>query len=113
MLPSRELDTLIAEKVMMLDPELIEAWNDASKHPSWVISRFDQLPRYSSDIKAAWQVVEKIKNLNFIGPTPNGKWNVVIGCQNDGDYFGVIADTAPHAICLAALKTVGVNYDIP
>lgn len=100
--PGRELDALIAEKVMgWKPPEFIDG---VSLERRWKNDRgeFDSLPRYSTDIAAAWEVVEKIgliigKN----GPVWDAQdlWDLPV-------YFAS-ADTAPHAICLAALKAVG------
>ena len=62
---------------------------------------------FSTDISAAWQVVEKmtVKNLGwkFYNTTDNS-----IGClfevkPNSGEGVWATADTAPRAICKAAL----------
>lgn len=91
-------------------------------------------PSYSTDIAAAWQVVEKLKELSRdILPADkeidsdlrhalhsdgiriqfcrvNKKWKV---CwwesgiyEADSESIVCEADTAPHAICLAALKVM-------
>lgn len=97
MKPGRELDMLVAEKVMSLKP-------------------LGRVPHYSTDISAAWEVVEKINSsknkwtLNSLRCDPNdGKWQF-----GDIDRDGSIwpddkYDSAPLAICLAALKAVGVE----
>lgn len=103
----RELDALVAEKVMglkqILTPGGIEVgWSISSKIGA------SSLKPYSTDIAAAWKVVEK---LNLLDKNcllhDEGKWSV---CPFDGAatiYAGIDAETAPHAICLAALKAVG------
>lgn len=61
-------------------------------------------PTYSTDIKAAWAVVEKLRKLNY---------NLSLFYSDEGFYchFGQTelagqAGTAPLAICRAALKAV-------
>lgn len=118
MKPGRELDALIAEKVMGLKLKR----EDCNSY--WIDSDGEE-PAYptefSTDIAAAWEVVEKV-NL-FVFPL-RGLW--VSGSSDDEQYFCDFGDiatidgsyynaaratTAPHAICLAALKSVGVNAD--
>lgn len=94
--PGRELDAFIATKVMGLD----------------LSSKFSIFPRYSESISAAWEVVEKLrfKQIKLIelqdisGDEPDNEAHFY--CR-----FGAMgkatASTAPHAICLAALKAVG------
>lgn len=74
----------------------------------------DGFPHYSTDIAAAWLVVEKMRTRSrFLHLMEHG--SVVEGpplwrCQFIGDDDGPsdceFADTAPLAICLAALKAV-------
>lgn len=110
MTPGRELDALVAEKVMGLDvnrtgPETM--WFARPMGGNW-----DDLKDYSTDIAAAWEVVEAVKarkidqgwfDLGFA----NGSWGATF---RTGAYYEPIehvrAPTAPHAICLAALKAV-------
>lgn len=106
MKPGRELDALVAEKVMgwksvehrFEDP--FHRWDGiAPEHGS---HRFT-VPDFSTDIAAAWEVVEKLNDLILERDvTAEGtRYNVVI------DGIETWAETAPHAICLAALKAVG------
>ena len=132
----RELDKLIAEKVMD-EPEywsvhfggshygdfktLAGAEKCAKKiqgdYKARVETYFD-CPHYSTDIVAAWEVVEKLGNwhgFDFIISIPVQK----LGDEkyeagwyeqsHDGPESRAVgyADTAPLAICLAALKAVG------
>ena len=64
---------------------------------------------YSTDIAAAWEVVEKLKADGFSlmaeWDDHDGMW--YFGFSNASSYKAGEADTAPHAICLAALKAVG------
>src|SRR3990167_1498198 len=118
--PGREMDALIAEKVMGWEKAVNSwgngadiGWNLPSLLPhdperrTW--SR-DPLP-YSTDISAAWQVVEKTR----VGVRPYGAgW--IAESEDAGRMYGnsyqAIADTAPYAICLAALKAVGVDFKL-
>ena len=91
-----ELDRLIAEKVMGWPAdEWHQSCNDCTKWSP------------STNIAHAWEVVEKLRNI-MVGPWTHGRWAAC--AMQDGDWFSV-ADTAPHAICLAALKSVGYPLD--
>ena len=113
----RELDALIAEKVFgspkptvafdnvhICSPDGVWAWI-ATKADG---SDFDWRPLlpYSRDIAAAWEVVEKMRNYCFtIGNLPSGYWNASF--HGTVDVVGSdTAETAPLAICRAALKAV-------
>lgn len=110
---SRELDALVAKKVMGF--RVLSTW-DADGTPKHVIDanqcEVDTAywpPAYSTDIAAAWEVVEKTKLLDTYVLTrayAGEKWQVI---EMGGDWQNPIAtgDSAPHAICLAALKAVG------
>lgn len=62
-------------------------------------SAFTLAPRYSTDISAAWEVVEKMNCPYIIASTEDGDESWV--------YFGNEANAAigeaPHAICIASL----------
>lgn len=93
----REIDALVAEKVMGLhDTHAIQYGEKA-------------IPNYSTDISAAWEVVEKMMK-GEAGPIGSlqidcmwPEWRV--------KYLDTItrSDSAPLAIALAALKSVGVE----
>lgn len=102
MKPGRELDALIAEKVMGMNVQHGRVWSQEGK-----CLRETDLPSYSTDIAAAWEVVEKLK----LGLLPDGdKWIAGqadrAGLETSNLCWG---DTAPHAICLAALNAVSQN----
>ena len=103
-----ELDSLVAVKVL--------GWREApcftcgagplERHRRDCRALLDianRLPCFSVDIADAWRVVERFPTMS-------------IQHQNEGWYVSfysditahAIADTAPMAICLAALKAVGV-----
>lgn len=115
--PGRGLDALVAEKVMGLTVQHCAGY----VAPNGVDTTFIQLgyvkhasemqttyvPYYSTDISAAWEVVEKLapKEDEFrITRYHLQEWSCVFEFFNQS---AVSADTAPMAICLAALKAVG------
>jgi|SRR3990170_898451 len=101
----RELDVLIAEKVM--------EWKYISG--ARIRDGFDT-PRFSTDISAAWEVVEKFDYLylfrldhpieDYAGRI--GRWEAKLVFKEkrgvDKRFYYALADTAPLAICRAALK---------
>jgi hypothetical protein len=93
--PGRELDALVAEKVMGWTKVGENAWEAPN------IKGYPLLPRYSTDIATAWEVVEKIaqKWHDFNIGRHHGKWSI------GWNYKGSVVDlkTAPEAICKAAL----------
>jgi hypothetical protein len=119
MKPSRELDALVAERVMgwrfigEFDLEMNgDRW---AKNPDGHENYFSDVPHYSTNIAAAWEVMEKLLAYNpfweqhdFIGiylaPTSPKGWT----CNFGDDTTRAYGDTAPHAICLAALKVVSL-----
>jgi hypothetical protein len=115
---SRELDAEVAQKAMGYAYDGVAWWT----HSSGQRTSVDGLPRFSTDIAAAWRVVERITDPD--GPFGAQKWSFgmeyssVIGWVVDftprtrhpkaREYpaFQAQATTAPEAICRAALKAV-------
>jgi hypothetical protein len=107
----REMDALIAEKVLnlMVDYEFEEPFVPAlrDKYDEW-----GYLPNYSADIAAAWEVVEKMRMA--IIPKDGGGWFAAIEQDFDetlGYYerqvsYWITADTVPLVICRTALLAV-------
>ena len=125
----RELDALVAEKVMGW---CITAWNDGEPWGNREVfppfepingipadcdcishSEAGEPPHYSTDIAAAWEVVEKLDG----GGERGTFWWMISSPGNDTMYsarifegsveiVGAMAPTAPLAICRAALRTV-------
>lgn len=111
----RELDALVAVKVFGWSEERKADYPPNSERAAancWhrpLIAAPCSLPHFSTDISAAWLVVEKL--------LADGKQVEVNGYNDEGDpdvdpWVVLInltvshAKTAPHAICLAALKAV-------
>jgi hypothetical protein len=96
----RELDLIVAEKVMGLT-----TMPERGCEGPWYFTenRWCALPFYSQNISAAWEVVEKMKEDFCI--------SLIKDLGYSADFGGWLsdADTAPHAICLAALKAKGVE----
>jgi hypothetical protein len=136
--PGRELDTLVAEKVMGIEvvydafggpcvPGTDSVSDPRGDYGLGPITTGDSIPDYSTDISAAWEVVESMAAKTFevtvegggpYGDRPdlqNGEgWyaSFYLGDSNAPWKSGTInaqawASTAPHALCLAALKAVG------
>lgn len=99
---NRELDKQVAKAVMGWRIE-----GSAWYAPNGCSVEIYQIPRYSFDIAAAMEVVEKMRERGYgvcmadnMGVAP---WNVdIVGTV--GVYEGC-SDSLPEAICLAALKT--------
>jgi hypothetical protein len=121
----REMDALIAEKVMgftvkcILGRYQIALFNVGTGEKAPGI--FKNLPYYSTNIVAAWNLLEHIKkSVKITVYEPNdtaldyvymewygGQWDMVLGFtpSEDERFYGT-ADTLPLAICRAALKVV-------
>ena len=108
-----EINKEIAEKVMGVKTQdskdgLSLSYNDALL--AWLPA-----PSYSTNIQAAWQVVEEMREKGYVmymRSEPSGKWACRLVPTGDvyrpsdiSKYQALYADTAPMAICLAALKT--------
>lgn len=116
----RELDVLVAEKVMgyiMIDTEAMSPHNSSNGFTLDVIL---PLPDYSTDISAAWQVVEKFDyyTLSKIREGEDGSVSIVgFECRvTNFDHttgLGISMESMSHAICLAALAAVEISLDIP
>lgn len=102
MKPGHALDALVAERVLKLRAsEAIGMWSFPDRPPTLIWEP------YSTDIRAAWEVLEKTNllayNQLFVGS--DGKWRVAnyeSYLYQPDRYEG--CDTAAHAICRAALK---------
>ena len=73
-----------------------------------------RIPSYSTDIAAAWGVVEKLGMATIENASRTGPWNVgFVWHSSNGNPYWVHAEapTCSLAICLAALKAVGVEVE--
>jgi hypothetical protein len=106
----RELDALVAVKVMgwaeapgpTFQGEPVALEPIGGGHARGCI-----VPHYSADVGAAWHVVERMRLLGYIITIHTE--TVGYSCSMRGALVadGARADTAAHAICLAALRSVG------
>ena len=109
---SREMDALVEKELSM---------GIAYEFPPGMITA---LPHYSTDISAAWLVVEKMRSqyeciirVMVLSPAQAERIGAPYGCNISGGrleyptpdiYLFASADTTPLAICRAALKAVGM-----
>lgn len=116
MRPGRELDALVAEKVMGLECGIISGKPKVkgSNCGTYGCTRhWIDTPNYSTDIAAAWELVEKMKSEGFTFAVEYGHEISAVFSKRDyvsdriGDGMGVSGESVPHAICLAALEATG------
>jgi hypothetical protein len=119
----RELDALVAEKVMgWLSVRKQSIANAMGQHVmddfvglSTSTSTIPQLvPRYSTMIQEAWKVADELRGrsqfvavISGLGPQGVQPW--ICKINRDGGFIEERADTAALAICLAALKSIGIS----
>ena len=114
--PGRELDAAVASKVM--------GWHDVkfqpianafgekvldeyAGHPPNDLLKNAIIPKYSSNIQFAWEVLEKLKTISVFAAVISAKgqpW--VCKVNKDTAFVEERADAAPLAICKAALKAM-------
>ena len=106
MKPGPELDALVAEHVIEF-----AGIDYSSDKGGW------QIPPYSTNIASAWEVVEKMEKgvpLKMLMRLQSYKREGVEGfiCEfNFPNGFSANGESAPHAICLASLKAIGVEIE--
>lgn len=104
--PGPELDALVDVIVMKQDRgELTKmTWFIPSGQSEW------EYPAYSSDISAAWEVVEKMKsdNWNFVlsDDLYQDRWSATFYWDPNQTPIECVEKIAPEAICKAALLAV-------
>jgi hypothetical protein len=103
----KKLDALIAEKIMRYKSTSFKfAGFDLCEVKEGKLRRFSP----STSISDAWEVVEKLgEEFDFNLVKIKGKNSMYMAEFYDGDKFvsSYFADTAPLAVCLSALRTVG------
>lgn len=116
----RELDALVAEKVMSYEwmdwplnpeqPHLVPPGYEDPRKPVWWLGRSVQelVPNYSSDIAAAWQVAGVFDEVDLHKGQHGWLCRLERG-DDDAIQMGEAfrAASAPLAICRAALDAVG------
>lgn len=102
----RKIDFLVAESYF--DYEYFGNTGILMKDNNGV--KTNVVPYYSADISAAWEVVEKLYTENFCLDRVAGDYRCNFGLIDEYPEWD-LADTAPLAICLAALKAKGVDYE--
>ncbi len=124
MKPGRELDALIAEKILGCHPQRLKSdirpgdddfecscCDLYFKHSDHLEP--SRLKAYSTDIAAAWEVVGEVRKRGFevyILGNPEYPWQCRIW-NGDQDMGLKRAETPALAICLAALQTLGAQTD--
>lgn len=116
MKPGRELDKLVAEKVMNLIGDYrmcgycgseMRYCGDRSRCTQCGEWRYGPYKEYSEDIAAAWEVVEKMQEKHSFSLNSKRGWAHASFMGGDlGKVVMAQGDSVPHAICLAALKAV-------
>jgi Phage ABA sandwich domain len=111
--PGRELDALIAEKIMGLDHVRYQnqGWHRDLVHGSDIIAGVSHIvPWYSLSVGDAWEVVHKLrctlKGCFFL------RWDRIsdmwaAGFDGNVGSIEIQSESAAHAICLAALELIG------
>lgn len=107
----RELDMLVSKEIMganypRLTQETIETFGYERSYDGggWNIN----VPDYSTDISAAWEVVEKCSHMSM-EKTVHDDGGITFYCEvsiNNCMIQWADADTAPLAICRAALAAI-------
>lgn len=103
-LSDRELDERIAREVVGWDAGAMLATNDPKVPTAY------SLPHYSTDIRFAFKVVERMRGLgwSFACTLYEGKLPYASFCKmTAASSRNAEAESLPRAICLAALSTVG------
>jgi hypothetical protein len=121
LLPGREMDALVAEKVMGLvvlrDERTVQNGRYQTKNggdyiPMGLDYYTQGCPEYSTSIAAAWEVVERMRKTHCVVVNTYQIMSFECGIvpwESEGSCDVSLAHTesAPHAICLAALKAMG------
>ena len=100
--PGRELDALIAEKVMGFILSTVHDGTDQRYCFHGLNHDAVKVEPYSTSIAAAWEVVEKFDYLYLFHGTVF-KWECKLVSSDHENYYARNCDTAPLAICKASL----------
>jgi hypothetical protein len=115
MRPGREVDATVAQEVLGYTVKV-------KKKELWEVTPKGERPlrKYSKDIGAAWEVVEKL-NMTLIS-IENGQWFALVGLgrawKNPAEFLlylqsgqfaqagAAVGEDAPMTVCLAAIKAL-------
>lgn len=125
MKPGRELDALVAEHVMLWDRVQkagTEYWSNDGRIVELAKYDADYNPpdpwSPSTDLRAAGQVIDALAKRDIgieLITLPNQDvecWTLQrTKAERHEAYWQLFAPTIPHAVCLAALKAVGVEIE--
>ena len=124
----RTLNRLVAERVLGYEVD-DGPYGPQIRVPTGIGSDWDwgMLPDYAGDIRAAWEVVDKLRQAGWLAILylRRGDGGVRAAYQRDpldapvlredcpnGPYCDAVAPTAPEAICRAALQALGVEVPV-
>jgi hypothetical protein len=114
---SRKIDALVAEHVMGL--ETTTAWGEPFIVTETLLKENGlphkiciTLPAYSTDISAAWEVVEKLRALpnTWVRFNAYEEYDCYIEQEGEITTGSYHQKAMPMAICLAALKLKGIDH---
>lgn len=104
----REMDAMVAERVMGLEVNV--AFPTLYDTKMNTIHRYAEIPHYSTDNNAAWEVVEKLRGRGIaVTVSTLGTMNhqaCAYTIWHEVSSATTWAESAPLAICKAALKAV-------
>lgn len=113
----RELDVLVAERVLGYDPQYIHTHKGGAAFPTdltpsgWI----DVAPirHFSTDIAAAWEVAEKYIAAGCAAWVEgDGHTGYRAGVTSGNGRFESEGESPAHAICLAALRAVAAPSEV-
>ncbi len=113
--PSRELDSVIAARVMGWSNVVFSYEDEPEFYEEWAYGtppngQETGVPEYSTDIADAWLVVDKLLQEGigvqvWTAQLPDGLWRAQFSSALPSDFIGK-GSTPAGAICRAALKAV-------
>lgn len=105
-LTDEQIDSLVATEVMEWEhkPGVEGRWYEYGN----LVATEDWSP--TTDMQDAWQVVRQLEGWDYylrLTKTKTGNWRCDLELLDDDDWIvSVVCDTAPLAICSAAIKLV-------
>lgn len=110
----RDIDLSISESLFKREVVEDSEWG----HGTWINNEFNPTPNYAGNIKDAWTIVDHLYDsyrfdteIQLYEDAYLGKRYrcVIAEIDHQENAYTVFAETAPLAICLAALKLSGVD----